>query len=142
MNKQKIKLKNKKRENMKVLLRGRRLKKINIEGIEYLLDEELGRLVRVLEVDGERVDLISDFISSIRSDVPCSANIYAIHKDGVCLMDNRESLDKSLPTGGINEFLATGRNPIFYKATIAQILRIKADTVGLFTQTKKYSLVA
>ena len=106
---------------------GRWLKKITINGIKYLFDEELNRLIRVVSKENKSIEIIAEFFPNLLSG-KSDAFVYVL-VDGKLF-----TLDKSSNVKNISS--NTERLPIFEEVNIGQLLRIKQDIIDLFANNK------
>jgi len=101
-----------------------------IDKIEYLVDFDLKRVTRIFD-NGDR--LIAEYFSNLFG--KDEVNVYVV-SDGRVLTIPGRAYDKSLNGMSVEEYVEKGRPTIFYKASIAQILRINNDVKNIFLSIK------
>ena len=112
-------------------------KKIIFNNTEYLLNEELWKLSRILTDDkGIETKLTLEYSSNPFGEDETS--VYAISEEKLFTLD-LPSPDKSLNGLSREEYIEFGRPAIFYKASIGQILKIGQDAGLIFKDKQEYS---
>lgn len=111
-------------------------KKIIFNGTEYLLNEELWKLSRILMKDEVETKLTLEYSSNpFGKD---QVDIYA-HSEGKLFCLDLPSPNKSLGGLSVDKYVESGRAPIFYKASLGQILKLIQDATFIFKDKKEYS---
>ena len=112
-------------------------KKIIFNNTEYLIDLELGKLTRIFrDKKGIETNLVSEYVPNLFA-TPDTFT-YALSNGELFSLD-LPSPNKSLNGRSVENFVKHGRNPIFYKVTPGQIMKIGHDTMLIFKDKESFS---